>query len=76
MRLFQVPVTLPSMRLSDSAHCRSRCGFVRRLPLVSSQGLFSSAPQVGQGTVNACSSAASFVFIRTMMRISELVLVC
>ncbi len=40
------------MRLSDAAHCRSRCACVRRCLLMSLQGMFLSAPQVGQGTTD------------------------
>jgi hypothetical protein len=47
-------------RLSDATHRRSLCGAVRRLPLASSQGLFLSAAQVGQGTARA-SRAAFFL---------------
>ena len=51
-------------RLSDATHCRSRCAFLRRWPLASSQGLPLFAPHVGQGTTNICFGVSPFVFTR------------
>ena len=71
---FEIRSAASNMRSSDAAHCRSRCGSVRRLPLASSQGLFFSAPQVGQVTASIRFSARSFIFMRNMMH--SLGLVC